>query len=66
LFQAFCLNELLTTLIKAAAEHEFLDRLPILDAGYQWEKIITITLSYDSLKSKSWFIFTKISRHTPP
>lgn len=58
-------NELLGTLEKAAVDHKVLDRLSILDSGYQWKNIITTALSYDSLKSKSWFIFTKISGYIP-
>jgi len=45
LFRAFCFNESLTTFQKEAAEHEVLDRLPILDADYQWGMIITSTLA---------------------
>lgn len=63
--QRIFFNELLTTFKKAAAEHKVLDRLSSLDAGYQWESIIAIILSYNSLKYKPWFIFTKISGHTP-
>lgn len=63
MFQTFCFNDSLTTFKKAAAEYEILDRLPILDARYQCERIITITLSYNSQKNKSWFVFTK-SGHT--
>lgn len=58
-------NESLGTLEKAAVDHKVLDRLSILDSGYQWKNIITTALSYDSLKSKSWFIFTKISGYIP-
>lgn len=59
----FFSHESLTTFKKAAAAGS--QQISILDAGYQWDIIFTITLSYNSLKSKSWFIFIKISGYTP-
>lgn len=66
LFQGFSFNESLATFKKGATEHKVLDRLSILDAGYQWESIIAITLSYNSLKYKPRVISAKIKVDTHP
>lgn len=59
MFQAFCFNESLTTFKKAAAEHEVLARLPILDAGYQQEMIITTTLATTAKTASLGLFFPK-------
>lgn len=59
MFRAFCFNESLTTFKKAAAEHEVLDRLPILDADYLWEMIVTSTSATTAKPASLGLFFLK-------